>query len=149
MHFGFPFSTELMGSGAFLILGRWSLGATVQLEVKAQGTRLEVVSAFKVFLYTINLPTAFLKQDQLGENPPLFFFGFGTFPWVRMGIVKYLRTIAKVLIPPVSLIESQRTVAHMVVNLLQERMLDLGSTAYQMMPCQPFEVSLRKLGWKT
>lgn len=65
-----------------------------------------------------------------------------------MGIVKYIRTVAKVLIPPVSLMEPWRTVAHMVVNL-QGRMLHLISTSYQMMPCQPFEVSLRKLDWKT
>lgn len=37
-HPAFFNSTELMGSAAFRILDRRSLGATVQLEVKAQGT---------------------------------------------------------------------------------------------------------------
>lgn len=76
LHVAFCNSTELMGSAAFRILDRGSLGTTVQLEVRAQGTRFEVVSVFKVFLYAINFLTALLKQHQLKENPLFSFLNF-------------------------------------------------------------------------
>lgn len=89
---GFPFSTELTGSGGF-----WVVGAVGTTGSCSPGHTFWSCLCIESILYAIGLYITILKQHQLEENAlPLF---FRAYPWVRIGIVKSLRTVAEGLNP--------------------------------------------------